>query len=228
MQAEEVSFPSHSATHIDAPCHFAKGKWSIADIPHDHLIDRPIAVVDVSQQCLSNRDYEATVDDVKEWESVNGKLPEDSVLIIKTGWARFWPVKLDYFGTEGNDPEQAHYPGVSGALAEWLVDNRKIVGLGIDGPSVDSAKSKTKPTHRIMGERNIYNIENIAKSVHKLPPTGTKLIALPLKVTGASGTPATIVAYYSGVNHLIANAKLLLTCMIIIFCGYLYPRFNLN
>jgi len=234
VQSDEIHMASHTGTHIDAPCHFSRGKWCVSDIPFSHLIDIPIAVVDVSQKCLENRDYEATIDDVKEWELKHGQIPDKAVLVIQTGWSRWWPSKKQYFGTEGTDPALAHFPGVHPNLSQWLVENRNIVGLGVDGPSVDNGQSKSKKTHRIMGARNIYNIENMASRVFDLPPIGAKMIALPLKLDGASGTPVTIVAYLSkdsdhshsggikNTNMMIGGNKLLSLILYFIISGFVF------
>ena len=48
--------PEHGGTHLDAPVHFAKGKWSTADIPLDRLSGEAV-VIDVSKKVNDNADY---------------------------------------------------------------------------------------------------------------------------------------------------------------------------
>jgi len=222
IQIDEIHMAVHTGTHIDAPCHFNKGGWTMSEIPHDNFMDRPIAVIDVSEQCLRNRDYLASVDDAKDWEKTNGKIPDRAVVIIKTGWARFWPNKLEYFGTDTTDTSLAHFPGIGPDLAKWLVENRSIVGVGIDGPSVDNGRSFDKKTHRILAVKSMYNIENVAKGVHKLPPIGAKLMTLPLKLDGGCGCPATVVAYIdSGAASITAKITLSIMFLSIVFLNYI-------
>ena len=179
---------------LDAPCHFARGKWSVADIPIENFINRPVAVINIVDQSMLIRDYELTVDHIKEWEKINGQIVDGSVILVHTGWARFWPRKLEYFGTDTKNEELLHFPGVHPDAAQWITDNRKIVGIGIDSPSIDNGQSKQHKSHQIFAKHNIYHLENIAQSIYKLPAVGARLTLLPLKIEGASGTPVTVVA----------------------------------
>lgn len=83
--------------------------------------------------------------------------------------------------------------GIHEQAAMWLVKNTKIKGVGIDTPSVDYGKSKTFPTHQILYAKNIYGLENVA-NLDKLPATGYKVWALPMKIGGGSGGPVRILA----------------------------------
>jgi kynurenine formamidase len=192
-QSEDVTFNSHTGTHLDAPCHFAYGVWCVTDIPIEHLIDRPAVVIDVIRSCSKNRDYEVTVEDIDQFEELHGTIPEGSVVFVKTGYSRYWPIKEQYFGSESNDPSTLHFPGVHADTARWLTQNRRIVGLGIEGPSVDAGQSLTKETHTILAEKNIFNIENVP-SLHKMPPLGATVTILPLKVEKASAAPVRVIA----------------------------------
>jgi kynurenine formamidase len=213
---------THTGTHLDAPCHFARGQWSVVDIPIHHLIDRPIAVIDVVQQSVTSRDYEASVEDFKQWEETNGKIPDKAVVLVKTGWARFWPKKLEYFGTESSDLALVHFPGVHPDAALWLTENRDIVGIGIDGPSIDHGQSKQYKSHQIFANKNIYIFENIAKSVHQLPPIGAKLHTLPLKIEGASGTPVTIIATIDSLASISAKCQYSVSILLLAFLIFRY------
>ena len=43
-----LEMSEHSGTHVDAPLHFAKGKWSVDEIPLEHLIGE--ALLSTSQR----------------------------------------------------------------------------------------------------------------------------------------------------------------------------------
>lgn len=98
------SSPEHGGTHIDAPVHFAKGKWTLDQIPLTQLTGEAV-VVDVSEKTKNNPDYQATIADIEAWEKVNGKIPDNSILLIRTGWGKFYPDAARYLGTaeKGND-----------------------------------------------------------------------------------------------------------------------------
>lgn len=213
---------THTGTHLDAPCHFARGHWSVSDIPLDNFIDRPIAVIDVVVQSDAARDYEASVEDIKQWEESNGQIPDRAVVLVMTGWARFWPKKLEYFGTESSDPALVHFPGIHPDAAQWLTEHRNIVGIGIDSPSIDHGQTKGYKSHQIFANKNIYHLENIAKTIHKLPPIGAKLTTLPLKIEGASGTPVTVIAYIDSETSISAQCQHSVSLLLLVFVTLIY------
>ena len=49
-------------------------------------------------------------------------------------------------------------------------------------------------THRILSERDIPGLENVA-NLDGLPATGATVVALPMKIEGGSGGPLRIVAF---------------------------------
>lgn len=181
----------------DAPCHFAKGKWSVADIPLDNFIDRPAAVIDVVDKSMATRDYQLTKEDIKEWEEKYGDISDGAIVLVRTGWSRFWPKKLEYLGTETKDTKLLHFPGVHPEAAQYLADNRKIVGIGIDTASLDCGQcdlNTGQKSHIILAAHNVYNLENVGPNIHELPPTGALVTLLPIKIDGASGVPVTVIA----------------------------------
>src|SRR5512132_1451469 len=60
--ANNFSTSEHGGTHLDAPVHFAKGHWSVDEIPLDRLIGAAV-VVDVTAACASQPDYRVTTAD---------------------------------------------------------------------------------------------------------------------------------------------------------------------
>ena len=186
----------HGGTHLDAPVHFAEGKHAMEEIPVDRLIGEAI-VMDVSEKALQNPDYQVSVADFEQWESTNGPLPDDAIVLIYTGYSRFWPDPLKYMGTLERGVEAVallHFPGLDPEAARWLVQNRSIKVIGLDTPSIDYGQSKLFESHRILFEENIPAFENIA-NLERLPSTGAFLVALPMKIKGGSGGPLRIVAF---------------------------------
>lgn len=198
-QTDDMAMSTHTGTHLDAPIHFGRNRWTVADIPLKNLIERPLSIVDIIEQAQSTRDYSATVEDLKQWEEIHGEIPEDSVVILRTGWSKFWPNKLDYFGTDTRDSSLAHFPGLHQEAARWLVKERKVVGIGIDGPSIDCGQCYQYgfPSHVVLGEANVYILENIDKSLFKIPNVGATITVLPLKLADAAGSPVRAIAQYS-------------------------------
>lgn len=180
----------HGGTHLDAPVHFANGKKSVEALGLDQLIGRAI-VIDVSDKALGDRDYLVTIEDFKAWESENGTLPEKPIVLLRTGYGKFWPDREAYLGTSLTGPEAVpnlHFPGLSPEAALWLTKERNIKAIGLDTPSIDNGQSSTFESHRILFDHNIPAFENLA-NLSQLPIQGAWIIALPMSISGGSGAP---------------------------------------
>ena len=153
-EGRDFSQAEHSGTHTDAPAHFCRDRWHAADIPMDHLV-APGVKVSIKDRADIDQDTMLTVQDLLDWEESNGRIPDKSVVLVHTGRGRLYEEKEKYLGRpkgmdlEETDTEHLHFPGVSPEAAAWLVDNRAIVGLGIDTPSTDRGQSKTFKTHQV-------------------------------------------------------------------------------
>src|SRR5687767_407496 len=84
--AYRFSAAEHGGTHIDAPAHFAEKRDTVDQIPLDRLIG-PAIKVDVSANAKLNRDYQVSVSDFQAWEMNNGRIPDDSIVLLHTGWS---------------------------------------------------------------------------------------------------------------------------------------------
>ncbi len=184
----------HGGTHLDAPIHFSEGKHTTEQIPLARLIG-PAVVVDVSEAAASDPDYLIGVDDLEAWESTHGHIPDESILLLKTGWGERWPDRETYLGTSLTGEEavpELHFPGIDPDAARWLVENRNIDAIGIDTASIDYGQSSLFETHRILLGENLPAFENVA-SLDRLPPTGAYIIALPVKIGRGTGGPLRMV-----------------------------------
>lgn len=199
--ANKFTAEEHGGTHIDAPVHFAKGGQTLEQIPIENLIG-PAVVIDVSQKAASDRDYLIGVADFTEWESVNGRIPEGSIVLLNTGYAKYWPDKMKYMGTDKKGPDavkELHFPGLDPAAAKWLTEQRSISAIGLDTPSIDYGQSALFESHRILFDKNIPAFENVA-NLDMLPAKGALVVALPMKIKGGSGGPLRIVALIPGTD----------------------------
>ncbi|MGH1384479.1 cyclase family protein [Kordia sp.] len=194
--ANNFSTAEHGGTHIDAPIHFAEKGQSVDEIPLEKLIGSAIKI-DVSVNALQNADYLITVDDLKAWEQKeNTKIPDGSIVLLQTGFSKYYPNKVKYMGTDERGEiavEKLHFPGLSGEAAKWLVEKRNINAIGIDTPSIDYGQSQYFKSHVILLTKNIPAFENLT-NLDKLPSRGFEIIALPMKIKGGSGAPLRIVA----------------------------------
>ena len=193
--ANNFSAAEHGGTHLDSPIHFAAGKNTADQIPLEQLIG-PGVVIDITASVTSNADYQIQVSDIEAWEAKNGKIPDNAVVLLRTGWDSRWPDRKMYLGTSRTGPEavaELHFPGLDPKTAQWIVANRRIDAIGIDTPSIDYGQSTLFETHQTLFKENIPAFENVA-NLGELPATGAIIIALPMKIQGGSGGPLRIVA----------------------------------
>jgi len=194
--ANNFSTAEHGGTHIDAPIHFAEKGQTVDEIPLEKLIG-PAIKIDVSSKTYNNSDYLIKIDDLLEWEnSERIKIPNGSIVLLETGFSKYYPDKIKYMGTDerGEDAvKNLHFPGLSKEAAKWLVEKRDINAIGIDTPSIDYGQSEYFESHVILLSQNIPAFENLT-NLDKLPNIGFEIIALPMKIQGGSGAPLRIVA----------------------------------
>lgn len=190
-----ICTPEHGGTHLDAPIHFAEGKETVDQVPLSDLTGNAV-VIDVSEKALANRDYLISVEDINAWEKKNGAIPDSSIILFRTGYGKFYPKRLEYFGTAKIGPEaipELHFPGIDPTTTEWLLTKRHIKAMGLDTPSMDYGQSKDFKTHQVLLGANKPGFENVA-NLDLLPETGIYVMALPMKIAKGSGAPLRIVA----------------------------------
>lgn len=184
---------------MDAPCHMAKGKWCIDEIPLDRLRG-PAAVIDITDKAEADPDALVEVEDLELWEEIAGRSLDGTIVIMRSGWGKRWNDREAFMGTADNDTTKLHFPGISNKAAQWLVDNRKIYGLATEALSLDNGKSTDFMSHRILLGDNIYGVENLA-NVEEIPIVGAYLHVMPMKIGKGGGAPTRIFASYPKVIH---------------------------
>ena len=189
----DYSASEHVGTHMDAPFHFAEGKWTTEQVPLDKTIG-PGAVIDIRDRAAKDPDYVLKVEDIRAWEKLRGRIPAGAIVLIYSGWGKFWGDRKKYFGTdEPGNVNDLHFPGLSKEAAAFLVQQRKIKAVGIDTPSIDHGPSKEFLAHQTLGAANVPIFENVA-ALDRLPAKGATIFAAPMKIKGGSGGPLRIFA----------------------------------
>lgn len=179
------SSDEHFGTHLDAPAHFG-GAWTVDRIPVERLV-RPGVCINIAGRA---EDYQLTVADVKAFESKNGAIPEGAIVMIATGWDARWPDQQKYMNERAG---VKHFPGIHPDAAAYLARDRKVVGIGIDTPSVDYGPSAKFETHNLTMPLNVFHIENAA-NLTSLPASGFTIVVAPIKLAGGSGGPTRVFA----------------------------------
>lgn len=184
------SMPEHYGTHIDAPAHFARGLWTVDQIPAERLI-APMVVIDISKKTKTNVDYQLSVEDIADWEQAHGQIPGNAVVMLNTGWGSRWDSIKDFRNADAKG--MMHFPGYSLDAAKFLTEARAALSLGIDTLSVDYGPSSDYPVHQYTMAHSLYHLEDVA-NLDRLPATGGTVIVAPIKLEGGSGGPVRILA----------------------------------
>ncbi|XP_022692580.1 uncharacterized protein LOC111262525 [Varroa jacobsoni] len=189
-QVDRLCTASHGGTHIDAPRHFNPKRWTLDQIPLRRLFNIPTVIIDVKKKVVKNRGYLLSIRDLQLWENGHGPLPNNSLIIIRTGHHMLWGNREGYFGRQNGNSTRV-FPSMGAKTARWLVHNRDIVGVGIDSPSIDGYPSLMG--HRAFAKKNVYILENLGSHIDQAPKLGTYAFVMPLKIAGASGGPVRVV-----------------------------------
>ncbi|GGA88898.1 arylformamidase [Ornithinibacillus halotolerans] len=158
----KITTSVHMGTHVDAPFHFSNDGDTIDKIPIETYIGEA-KVIDVSK-------YDSITPNVLEQFQLDGV----KRLLLRTSL----PNNPKYF------PEEI--PFLDPSIAPYLSE-LGILLLGVDMPSVDPITSKTLDTHHALHKHGIYILENLM--LDHIDIGNYELIALPLKIVGADGSP---------------------------------------
>jgi arylformamidase len=170
----EYTFINHVGTHVDAPAHQIDGGATLDEIPLDTLVTE-VLTIDVTAHApgpVGLAGIGLQLEHVR---------PGDIVL-FRSGNALNWGTDAYFHGW--------CYPDAG--LTEALIDGG-VTGVGFDGPSADSIDSEDYPLHRLWLGAGKIIIENLA-SLAELPAR-CRVVVAPLKVAGANGGPARVLAF---------------------------------
>ncbi len=185
----------HVGTHFDAPVHWITGQDGddIAQVPVKRLIG-PAVVIDRVAQAAADPDYLLTVAELLTFEAEHGPLPAGGWLLYRTGWDARAQDAAAFLNANETGP---HTPGLAVEAARWLAEERPIIGLGVETVGTDAgaahAFDPAFPCHHYLLGAGKYGLTQLA-NLDRLPPTGSVLIAAPLKLVGGSGSPARVLA----------------------------------
>ncbi len=116
-------------TQLDPPAHWAPEYPTIDELPPTYAV-RPLAVISIVEQVQANPNYALTVADIERWEGAHGRIPEGSVVFVRSDWSKRWP-----------DPALAtlkQFPGVSLDALKFLHEQRGILFHGHEPLDTDS------------------------------------------------------------------------------------------
>ena len=178
--------------HLDSPGHFMLNGRSVSEIPPSELTAKA-AVIDVTSKVEAQVDgnYGLTVADILVWEDMYGQIEDRSLIVMKTGWDS--RMGTPSYANYNEDTGLYYFPGFLPEAAEWLLENREIVGLGIDSPSTDIGTSQDYQAHYLILGADKYNLENL--DLTEVPEGKDSIfISLPINIKNAPETSVRVMA----------------------------------
>ena len=184
------SMGEHSGTHISTPSAFFDRGLGPDSVPPEALVV-PAVVVDSHDKARQDPDYTLTVDDLALWERVRGEIPAGSIILLLTGWHRYWdePQRFINVGADGI----MHTPGFAPEAVSFLMDERGAAGVGIDTHGVDAGTDTSLEASRTALTNGAFALECL-NNLDQLPAIGTTLVIGRLPLVGGSGSPACVLA----------------------------------
>ncbi|EGQ24623.1 arylformamidase [Sporosarcina newyorkensis] len=158
----KLTMSTHIGTHTDAPFHYDNEGLRILDLPIDLYIGSACLIDVAGVDCVTRADL----------EHVNFEGAER--ILLRTG----------------SHPTSTKFPErftVIGEDVGPLLKERGVRLLGVDTPSVDAEDSKELLAHHSLYRNDVIIIENLV--LHSLEPGQYELIALPLALAEADGSP---------------------------------------
>ena len=169
-------------TQLDPPAHWNPYFPAIDELPATYTI-RPLVVIPIQDKAAKDPGYQMTVDDIHAWEQRNGRIPEGSVVFIRSDWSKEWP-NLDL-------ATRKEFPGIKLEALKFLHVERKILFHGHEALDTD-----TTPT--LEGEawllRNGYTQAEGVANLDKVPEKGALVVIGFPKLQGGTGGYARFIA----------------------------------
>jgi arylformamidase len=182
--SEAMFMSTHTGTHVDAPSHFKPGLASIDMISSDRLICSAVLI----------RAEKSANQLIEEQDLDNYQIREGDAAVIATGWEK----------RSGSRNYMSENPGLSKQAARYLA-RKRVNAVAIDCPSIDGGADSRFIAHNILLSCNILVVENLcnlnrvrssrrSRSKNSMSSATFTLIISPLKLGGATGSPARVLA----------------------------------
>lgn len=127
--SQKITTVMHCTTHADSPAHVIEGTPYTHEIPLDSYYG-PGVVVDIPK----GKWGKITGEDL---EKATPEIQKGDIVIIHTGWHRYWGDNRVYF---------THSPGLTEDAAKWLV-NKGVKAVGVDQQALDHPMSTPIAPH---------------------------------------------------------------------------------
>lgn len=116
-------------TQLDPPAHWAPEYPGIDELPATYTL-RPLVVIPMEDQVAKDYGYALQVSDIEAFEAEHGRIPEGSVVMVRSGWSKDWP--------DAALSTRAPFPGVGLDALKFLHEQRHILFHGHEPLDTDA------------------------------------------------------------------------------------------
>ena len=175
FQMGKIEMISNTGTYVDAPFHrYAEGK-DLSELPLESLVDLDGIVFRAKpDRCAIGP------------ELFGGSAVKGKAVLVHTGWSRHWRTDR-YFES---------HPYLTEAAALWLKE-KGAAFVGIDSLNIDGTETGERPVHTVLLGADIPICEHLC-NLEKLPDSGFRFHAAPVKVKGFGTFPVRAYAVLGG------------------------------
>jgi kynurenine formamidase len=204
--SQEVTHVAHMGTHADSPGHVEEEYPSIDQVPIERYMGKGV-IVDIPKKKWE-------VISAEDLENAEPSIESGDIVIIHTGWHRFWGDSVKYF---------VYAPGLYKEAGEWLA-KKKVKAVGVDTQALDhplgtmlaqpppllpwveeAYQAETghkvsddfpywEPAHRLMLTNGIVGWENVGGDIDKVVGKRCTIFGLPTKWINGDGSNVRLVA----------------------------------
>jgi kynurenine formamidase len=184
----------HTGTHFDAPIHWITGQdqADVATVPVSAFV-APAAVIDVVDRVAEDPNFLIEVEHLETFAAEHGALPEGGWLLCRTGWSSR-VTQQEMINNTGTGPTS---PGMSVQCARWVAEESSLQGIGVETIGTDAGAAHSFdppfPCHSFLLGNGKYGLAQL-QNLDRLPPTGSVVVAAPLRIVGGSGSPVRVLA----------------------------------
>lgn len=166
---------THTGTHVDAPYHFEENGKTVDTIELNRLVSEGYCLkIKPKSTEISRVDLES------KWkEEYNGK-----TILLNTGWSKKRSFTKEFL---------YEFPGLSMEAAKFLLEN-KVKVIGIDTLGIEPYAHTDFHVHKFLFKNDVVVIEDLNNLEELEEGKKYLIVALPLKIKGASGSMARVIA----------------------------------
>jgi kynurenine formamidase len=121
-------------TQLDPPAHWAPEYPGIDELPATYSV-RPLVVISIVPQVKKDPKYALQVSDIRAFEKKNGRIPQGSVVMVRSDWSKKWTENPAKAKALAADPT---FPGVSLVALKFLHLRRHILFHGHEPLDTDT------------------------------------------------------------------------------------------